>query len=278
MNALDAVTTNPPTCTFCGTTQGPFDVEDVYPLWTREVLPVPTEVIRTTTEGAQPWHRNVLAATLKRAVCKKCNGGWMSQLEHTCKPLLRYMMNPEAGHVPVQLDETQQKLVAFWANLKAVCLELSLRQSVRGYTGGFVAPGQFKWLYDRRHPKDRTPPASTQVWLFGFQAQAPGSGHAVIASHRSVMMGGEANELEACLSTFTIGCLGLQVFTRDLSIQGQPERLVIPGWLAPVLVPISPIVVPVAAWLGNGPNGVLTPDALGTLVTWGSTFQPTDTP
>ena len=69
-NALDAIVASPPSCMFCGTSQGPFDVEDVYPVWTRKVLPVPIQVTRTTTEGAQPRHQNVLKATCG----KRCAG------------------------------------------------------------------------------------------------------------------------------------------------------------------------------------------------------------
>ena len=87
----------------------------------------------------------------------------MSRLEGATKSVLSPMVNPELSHVLVRLNANQQKLTAFWANLKAVCLELSHRQAIRGYSGGFVAPGQFNWLHDHGENHDRTPPSSTQV-------------------------------------------------------------------------------------------------------------------
>ena len=113
--------------------------------------------------------------------------------------------------------------------------------------------------------------------MFAFQAKSPGSNQTIMASHRSVFMGrrliAEPNGLEACLSTFTIGCLGFQVFTSDLSGPREPESLVLPSWLQPILIPIWPVVSPRAVWPGNGPLGVVVPGVLDTLVTWGSTFQ-----
>src|ERR1019366_6425199 len=68
-----------PTCLFCGKTDGPFDVEDVFPKWTRRVLPVPmqTTQVRTTPDGvpvpSSAPTSTYLNAKLKDSVCRDCN-------------------------------------------------------------------------------------------------------------------------------------------------------------------------------------------------------------
>lgn len=273
----DWVITKPPTCVFCGTHKGPFHVEDVFPEWVRDVLPVPLEVSRSMTGSDYQWRRNVLHAKLKHAVCRSCNNGWMSDLETAVIPYLRDMMAPKA--VPVNLNAHKQTIIAFWANLKAICLELSLRQSIWGYTGGFVVPGQFKYLYEHGDAKDYTPPPSTQVWLFAFQAQAAGSNVQRIATHHSVSyihrLAGESEDgagPEGLLSTFTLGCLGFQISTSDLTFQGDADSLTVPLWLRLVLLPVWPVVDSVATWLGSGPAGVVTSQTLGAATTWAGVF------
>lgn len=49
-------------------------------------------------------------------VCPSCNNGWMSDIEHTAKPVLMPMMNG----VGTILDPHEQRIVASWAQLKAI--------------------------------------------------------------------------------------------------------------------------------------------------------------
>jgi len=51
-------------------------------------------------------------AYFTRAFCRKCNGGWMSQLEDAVRPVLEPMLH---GRVPVTLSVAEQRTLAFWA-------------------------------------------------------------------------------------------------------------------------------------------------------------------
>lgn len=278
----DGITTKPRTCIFCGTTVGPFDIEDVFAVWTRKILPKPTKVVRSHPDPSKrPQESNVLRATIRGGVNKKCNGGWMGVLEKSAKLVLRDMMNPRAGRVPVRLDERAQRIAAFWTIQKALCLELSLRQDMPTRDRGHISSDHFRWMYD--HRTTREPPPNTQVWLFAFLAQERGATTARQASHSSVTASDKPEAPQtpvAGLSTITIGCLGFQVFIRDIKtsgIDGQPKAFpapIPPSWLDPFLIPIWPTLNPVATWLGNGPRAVVAPADLGLLTTWGPTFRP----
>jgi hypothetical protein len=273
-----------PTCLFCGKTDGPFDVEDVFPKWTRRVLPVPmqTTQVRTTPDGvpvpSSAPTSTYLNAKLKDSVCRDCNNKWMSVLEGDAKPILGDMMNPTPATVPVVLDSQAQRTAAFWATEKAACVELSIRQSEASYSGNPLFPGELEWLYDHRDTRELPPYA--QVWLFAFRAQAAGTDAALSGTHQSLALadsGSESQGAAGVLSTFTIGCLGFQVFRSahltavpgadDGSGPKAPAPLLPPAWLGPVLVPISPAVSASATWLATGPQGVVEPSDLKRLIT-----------
>jgi hypothetical protein len=60
-----------------------------------------------------------------RAVCKRCNNGWMSQLEEQSRPFLTPMING----TPIVLDEKQVEVVARWITLKCIVAEHATRNS-----------------------------------------------------------------------------------------------------------------------------------------------------
>ncbi len=57
-----------------------------------------------------------------RDVCRDCNGGWMSTLEATAKPILLPLMRGET----TLLTPVQQRVVASWVQLKAICWDAVL--------------------------------------------------------------------------------------------------------------------------------------------------------
>lgn len=266
----DGLTTSPPTCLFCGSQKGPFDVEDVFAIWIRKVLPRPAIVIRNSdNSNRKPKVSTVLEAKLRKAVCKSCNGGWMSRLENAAKRVLSPMLNPKPNTVPVRLDLPAQQLVAYWAVHKSLCLELSLRQAMADYPWGRITRDEFTWMYD--HRESREPPPGAEVFLFAFQAQASGSNQARVSSHRSVGLSHIENPERpvGCLSTTTIGTLGFQVFRHDIVLEEgvprRPEPLMVPSNLRQVLIPIWPTVQPIAGWLVSGPAGVVSDSRLDNL-------------
>jgi hypothetical protein len=95
----------PPTCLCCGSQTGPFNVEDIFPISVRKVLPEAAAVIRNMDRSnRKPKVPNLLDAKLRKAVCQSCNGGWMSELEKAAKPILSPMINPKPNRDPVKLD------------------------------------------------------------------------------------------------------------------------------------------------------------------------------
>jgi hypothetical protein len=276
---LDGITTKPPTCIFCGTSQGPFHVEDVLPKWLRKVLPRGDRV-EYRRPGRKTRNNAVLQAKLKKAVCRRCNGGWMSVLENATKPIIADMIYPDAAKLPIHLDGPAQRMIAFWAVEKALCLELSMRQSLSDFPGGHLSLGLFRWLYE--HREQREPPPGTQVWLFVYHAQETRK-EAIVATLSQVPLSGKEEHpqrAEASLSTFTVGCLGFQVFVRDLVESGSGpldrDPLVPPESFRPWMLQIWPIVEPTANWAPNGAaSHRVTAATLPAHVTWGPTLQPT---
>ena len=155
----DGITTKPPHCVLCQTTTGPFHVEDVFAKWITRVLPTPTAPIeRGRGDSPRATHRsNILEAKLRKAVCRPCNNGWMSQLEDDVRDVLAGAMSPTARTVPVTLNRDDQQTVAFWAVEKALLLELALRQSLFGYTPGHIPAHHLTWLYEQRETRPVTP-------------------------------------------------------------------------------------------------------------------------
>jgi hypothetical protein len=203
----------------------------------------------------------------------------MSKLEDEAKPILAPMMNPKRVARAVKLSRAHQRVAACWAFEKALCLELSMRQTQRGYRQGHLSKDIFHWLYD--HRATRTLPPGAQIWMFAFNAQELGEVEARMAFHGSITVTNKAVDPQTpvgFLATMTIGTLGLQVFGHDITYEGgvprEPEPLVMPSWLSPVLIPIWPTLNPVARWLGNGPRGVVGAAGLGRLTTWGDLLAP----
>jgi hypothetical protein len=96
------------TCIFCR--EGGLSKEDFYPRWLRRHFPPPARMNtrhrmqtmtisssgRTTmtpiTQGTQSRPGHTISRKL-HLVCKKCNNGWMSQLQEAAKPLLLELFN-----------------------------------------------------------------------------------------------------------------------------------------------------------------------------------------
>jgi hypothetical protein len=138
-------------CIFCGaagTTK-----EHVLPQWLRGVLPegrTTTPYLRMTDQGYRnAWTDRAINHQVK-AVCRKCNGGWMSQLEQATKPLVARM----AAGKQVELGPEDQKTVAAWAT------KVSIMYQYRRIPPEPERPERLKWLLERHEP-----PPHTFVWL-----------------------------------------------------------------------------------------------------------------
>jgi hypothetical protein len=118
-------------CIFCGTPEG-LSKEHFWPEWMALHLPVPPSTSNIgefyESEGKQPHRlerrseRPGAVHTKKiRAVCGRCNNGWMSVLETRAKPILLQFITRE-GTV---LLPDQCEVLSLWASVKAIVGEYS---------------------------------------------------------------------------------------------------------------------------------------------------------
>jgi hypothetical protein len=98
-------------CTFCQEDRT-LTREHVWPQWLASVFEeeAPQPIVRRVG-GAVSIRNEPMFKQTVRAVCRDCNGGWMSQLEERVKPVLRPMIRG----MTVQLGVDTQGLIATWA-------------------------------------------------------------------------------------------------------------------------------------------------------------------
>lgn len=104
---------DPRQCIFCfkPATSG----EHLLPEWLERSLPSKEPVIYTREiEGDAPkkWTKRGAFREKTMQVCRRCNNGWMSQLEHVTKPILAPAITREAR---CSFDLREQWIAAMWA-------------------------------------------------------------------------------------------------------------------------------------------------------------------
>src|ERR1700694_3884671 len=94
--AEDRVDVGPPSgvCAFCR--GGPITIEHVFPQWLAELLPKNKPVVGVLGD---PMENRIVRTSAgvaydaqAKAVCRRCNNGWMSDLETEAMPLIRPML------------------------------------------------------------------------------------------------------------------------------------------------------------------------------------------
>jgi hypothetical protein len=101
------------TCIFCGG-PGPFTKEHIIPEWAAKLLRVRRVRVTPRRLGVadKPWESvGSFGATVSRVCKKRCNNGWMSDLEKLAQPILRQMIIPRR---PVRLSADERVIVACW--------------------------------------------------------------------------------------------------------------------------------------------------------------------
>lgn len=141
--------------------------------------------------GDSSWPATQVASHKLRAVCESCNGGWMSDLEGSVRPLIE----PTIQGYSASFTPDQQITIATWATLKSMVFEY-VWTDTPVFTAG---DRQVLMAQDR-------PPASVQVRLAavesnGYPLRALGKGCEVQ----------DKGDKALCL-TMTVGCLVAQVF------------------------------------------------------------------
>jgi hypothetical protein len=258
------------TCIFCGQYKLA-SIEDVISKWVRYALdPTSTVSIRAEASGATAQVQH-LVVTLRDMVCEECNTGWMHDLEEKVKPFVKPMLTNKHG---VDLDVTRQRDLARWAVMKVLLLEHCMRQQdpqLRVNAGYAPSGPELVWLM-----KETEPPPRSRVWLGVFDAQ----NKFVVTSQARLLVSapvpGGSDPVPAHMTTLTIGCVLLQVFTTDFVLaeaRSLPEYDADPPWpYSQALARIWPLKQPVVNW---PPGHHVTSAVLERVVNWG---QATTTP
>jgi len=98
------------TCVFCGRNDSPRTREHVIADWIAREFPDPKWTRITPNTGKRIPFKNSLGLVLKK-VCKRCNTGWMRELESSVKPILRPLIHAHRG---INLSLANQWLIATW--------------------------------------------------------------------------------------------------------------------------------------------------------------------
>ena len=72
--------------------------------------------IKIDSQAPHEWPINWPAGTVATCVCRRCNSGWMSDIEQAAKPALTNMIQGNT----VELDPETQEAVGTWMCLKAI--------------------------------------------------------------------------------------------------------------------------------------------------------------
>lgn len=257
------------TCIFCGQYKLA-SIEDVISKWIRYALdPTSSVTIRAEPSGTTARAQH-LVVTLRDMVCEECNTGWMHDLEEKVKPFVKPILTNKHG---VDLDVTQQRDLARWAVMKVLLLEHCMRQQnpqLRAKAGYAPSGPELVWLM-----KEAEPPPRSRVWLGAFDAE----NKFVVTSQARLLMSapvpGGSDPVPAHMTTLTIGCVLLQVFTTDFVLadaQSLPAYDAAPPWPYSQALPrIWPITNQVVHW---PPSHHVTSAVLDKVVNWGQATAP----
>ena len=147
-------------CVFCGGT--PVTREHLWPDWLRREVEIRQGFehrIEQEADGRET--RDITFTTppfnqVVKAVCAKCNGGWMSAIEAGAKPILQDLIHAQGR----ALDADDQRKLATWGFLKA-CVFDELHPNER------VVPVEHR----RRLYTYKSPPATgSAIWIGTYEA------------------------------------------------------------------------------------------------------------
>jgi hypothetical protein len=181
------------TCIFCDRQAG--SREHLWPAWIHRRLPK-RESIRITFANRPIAISNNPEITVK-TVCGACNGGWMSDLEERCIPVIGNLMQD----ISLPLDTSQQTLLATWTMKTAMVLDSTNTRD----RSAFYAKSECENLR-----LSSTIPDGTKVWI--GRSPFRGGLHAGGANVGIVIPDGtEIGNVN--VATLIVGHLALQVRT-----------------------------------------------------------------
>lgn len=211
-------------CIFCGGT--PLTVEHVLPKWLQDVIPghgLLTHSWRDPETGdVREWTTSLVDFKAK-AVCARCNQGWLSQLEGDAKPFLSSMIR---GRRRTYYDRGRE-LCALWALKTVMMLEYGQPEERRS-----IPVSHFGELY-----RAQAVLPDVRVW---FGATTFGSG--ALAATRTIDLQLETGDEHGYSGTLCVGHLVFEVVRVHI---GDWEKLQIQRPLDRALVPLWPVDHPV---------------------------------
>jgi hypothetical protein len=181
-------------CIFCGDKAN--SVEHLWPEWVLNLLP------RKKISGFIGRHKDLKfdREFTVRCVCeKRCNNGWMSELETASKPSLGAMIMDKS----MFLDSPQQWTIAAWAVKTAMVLDAAIRP-ISGRSFTFYSEAE---CHNLRESWEL--PVRTMVWLGRFL----GTG---LGAWSSVLLGtfpDDSGKYPMRAATFLMGSLAIQVLS-----------------------------------------------------------------
>jgi hypothetical protein len=105
-------------CVFCGKEGVPFAKEDILAKWLTKDFRKSWATITNIKTGHRFKARGQVGL-VSRTVCKSCNNGWMSDLEHDTQPILKPLIFGQAK----TLSEDDQLILTSWLMKTSMMLE-----------------------------------------------------------------------------------------------------------------------------------------------------------
>jgi hypothetical protein len=205
------------TCIYCGKEAG--SEEHVFPQWLRERFKGAGTLEHKVNinEPVRLMRRIQDVRITVRSVCKKCNNGWMSNLQNKAKPIIEGLL--DETNTTLSLEDA--RTLTSWAVMTVMCMET---RNERPF-----------WLY---RELDRTLfyaskeiPKNTEVWI-AYWVNSPGP----FFEGKN----GQAKDSDGHVSTFGFGNLIFQVLHIVPKGGGTPQagRITIDDHWEKFLIPI----------------------------------------
>jgi hypothetical protein len=194
------------TCIFCG--GEPVTREHLWPDWVRRKVQIDAPFRYDMVEeedgediGGFHFEQPPFDQTV-RAVCARCNNGWMSAAESAVKPVLDGLLEYRGR----RLHRREQRELATWALMKAAVFDALHRDRPA------VIEAHRQHLYAEREP----PPSGLWVWLATYNAEQVG--HYAYQGVKLMPLNAtlEPENPTAYIVTVTIGPVAVQLAGTDL--------------------------------------------------------------
>jgi hypothetical protein len=190
-------TTRATGCQFCGAKSG-LTREHVLAQWVRPLLTGPRAPYVAETDGrvTRVWEAPIASLTVRR-VCRRCNNGWMHELEVAAKPIVTELLESRVRTLTVP----DQTILGAWGAKTAMSYDLTQPRPTVPFENR-------SWLRERRE----LPPATVML-----VARYGGTRFPLLAAHGTKTFNVESGaqtvrEWRGYLISISVGPLVLQLF------------------------------------------------------------------